>query len=89
MSKQYSKSELEDSLKRAFVDNEADYIIMDGQQMRNEFLVDGINYGLDKGWLYQAENIDEDEILGQSNGQYLAYTYRLTNKGKKYFNIQG
>ena len=85
--KDWKLEDLEASLKRAFVDNIADYIIMDGHQMRNEFLRDAIAYGLEKGWLHRSKDIDEDESLGKGFGQYFAYTYRLTDEGKKHFAI--
>jgi len=81
-------NELETSLRKAFVDDGADFIILDGQTARSEFIRDGINHGLKKGWLCQGEDIDEDKVLGQGRGQYCAYTYRLTDKGKRYFGIK-
>ncbi len=83
--KDYTENDLEDSLKRAFVDARADYIILDTR--RNKFLIDGIQYGLDKGWLYKGEDIDEDKILGPGLGQYFAHTFRLTDNGKEYFGL--
>lgn len=88
MNKDYTNEDLEASLKRAFADGRADYIIMDGQTMRNQFLVDSVNYGIEKGWLKPGKDIDEDEVLGQGLGQYFAYTYRLTEKGTKYFGVK-
>ena len=85
--KTFPKSELEDSLKRAFVSNKADFIIVDGQTLRSEFLRESINLGLSENWIETSKPIDEDETLGAGQGQYYAYTYRLTKKGKKYFGV--
>lgn len=88
MNKDYTNEDLEASLKRAFADRRADFIIMDGQTMRNQFLVDSVNYGIGQGWLKPGEDIDEDKALGQGLGQYFAYTYRLTEKGAKHFGVK-
>lgn len=88
MNKDYTDKDLEASLKRAFADRGANFIIVDGHTMRNQFLVDGVNYGLEQGWLKPGKDIDEDEILGHGLGQYLAYTYVLTDKGREYFGVK-
>jgi hypothetical protein len=79
--------ELEDSLRNAFVDYEADYILVDGHTLRNRFLTKSIQYGLDNGIIFNSDYLDEDEILGPRAGQWAAYEYRLTEYGKKYFGI--
>lgn len=79
--KNYTESDLEASLKRAFVDGRADFIVFDGNISRNEFLTDGIEYGLSKGWLYKGETIDD--------GQWTTVRYRLSDQGKEYFGING
>ena len=81
------EEEFEASLTRTFVDRKADYIIVDGHDLRNKFLRECIQYGIDEGLLYKGEDLDEDDILGSGVGQSLAYTYRLTDKGKEYFDI--
>ncbi|HEB47319.1 MAG TPA: hypothetical protein ENI22_02515 [Candidatus Pacearchaeota archaeon] len=72
-------NELEASIRRAFVDNRADFIVFDGHTMRNEFLRDSINYGLEQGLLRKGETIEEE--------QWTTIRYRLSDKGKKYFGI--
>ena len=84
----YTKEELEASLKKAFVDCKADSIIVDGHDLRSEFKRQAIIYGEENGLLSRAEDIDEDKIFGRGIGQYFAYTYRLTDKGKEYFGIK-
>ena len=85
--KKFEVGELEASLKRAFLDGKADYVIIDGQVLQNRFLRESTQYGINKGWLERGEDIDEDNVLGQGMGQYLAYTYRLTDKGRNHFGI--
>ena len=79
------EEEFEASLRRAFVDRGADYIQVDGHDLRNEFLRKSLRYGIDEGWLQRGKDLDEDDILGSGEGQSLAYTYRLTDKGKRVF----
>jgi len=85
---EYDKNELEASLKRAFIGGKADFIIVDGHTLRNKFLREGLQLGLENGLLSQGKDIDEDDLLGKGMGQYLAHTYRLTDKGKEYFNLK-
>lgn len=76
----WDESELEAALKRAFVDNSLKSIGIDGHDVRfNKFRVDGINYGLDKGWL----NYMGDE----EDSQWTVMVYELSNKGKKHFGL--
>ena len=87
MGDSYDVKELEDALKRAFVDNESGTIFIDGQTMRNEFLRQSLSHGLDNGLLTQDQTFDEDRRLGYGLGQSYACTYRLSDKGRKYFDI--
>ena len=82
------QEEFDASLRRAFVDRGANYIQIDGHTLRNEFLRKTLQYGINKDWLQIGEDLDEDDILGKGMGQYLAYTYRLTDEGKEYFGIK-
>ncbi len=75
----YSNKDLEDALRRAFVDNGLKSILLDGHEAKNPFKVDGINYGIKRGWLRKEDDIKES--------QYTAVTYVLTNKGKEYFGL--
>lgn len=88
MSNEYNEGELEDSLRRAFVDKKAKSIIMDGHAARSKFLRESVQYGLDKGLIKNGPDIDEDEVLGKGMGQYFAFTYVLTEEGKKYFGLE-
>lgn len=76
--KDYTEKDLEAALRRAFVDRESDFIIFDGHEARNEFLRDGINYGLENEWVYGNE-VEEE--------QWTTIKYRLTDKGKKHFGL--
>ena len=87
MENEFQKDELENSLRRAFVDKKAKIIIVDGQTLRSRFLRESISLGLEKGLISQGEPIDEDEILGKGAGQYYALTYELTKRGREYFGI--
>jgi hypothetical protein len=77
--KNYTEQDLEDSLRKSFVERGFRSIQVDGQVARNPFLRGGINYGIDKGWLRQGEYIEEP--------QYTAQTYVLTDEGKKHFGL--
>lgn len=67
----------EDSLRKAFVDHRADYIVITSR--REQYQIQAANYGLDQGWLYsQMDSTDE---------QSSAWVLRLTDKGKEYFGI--
>jgi hypothetical protein len=75
----YLKSELEDSLRRAFANEEADYILVDGNTIRNEFLREGLHLAQSEGWLDNGEETGDE--------QYTAFKYRLTDKGKEHFGL--
>ncbi len=62
------------------MDRRAQSILMDGHEARSEFLRDGINYGINQGWLRKDEDIEES--------QYTAMTYIPTDKGKKHFGLK-
>jgi hypothetical protein len=87
MSEKFEPKDLEDSLRRAFVDKKADFIMVDGHTLQNEFLRESVVLGLEKGLLVQGQPIDEDDRLGRGLGQNYAFTYRLTEEGRKYFGI--
>ena len=82
------EEEFEASFRRAFVEEGADYLEVDGHTLRNKFLRESLQYGVNKGWLQRGEDMDEDDILGPGMGQSLAYTYRLTDEGKRHFGIK-
>ena len=77
--KDYTEQELEDALRRAFVDKGFESILMDGHEARSEFKRDSLEYGIGQGWLCQDEDINES--------QYTAMTYKLTDEGKKHFGL--
>ncbi|MDP4039772.1 MAG: hypothetical protein Q8P57_04300 [Candidatus Pacearchaeota archaeon] len=79
MAKTYNEQDLEASLRRAFVDRKFESILVDAWELRNEFLKEGLSFGINKGWL-KTENIIEES-------QYTAITYVLTDKGKEYFGL--
>lgn len=83
--RKHPESELISSLRRAFVERKADFIIADGFALRDQFLRESLQLGLNRGWLCQGKSIDEDRALGAGRGQYSALTYRLTTEGRKYF----
>ena len=70
---------LEDSLRRAFVDGKADYIVYDGHTARKKFLREAFELGRDMEWL------DEGQEGGDE--QWTTIKYRLTPEGKKYFGL--
>ena len=76
----YTDKDLEDSLRRAFVDKKFPSILMDGHEARNEFLRDALNYGINRGLLCVGEQINKS--------QYTAVNYVLTDQGKKHFGLE-
>lgn len=75
--RKYPENELEASLKRAFVDNRADYIILDDR--RERFLIEGAMLGVEKGWL--------NEEFVEIDDQYSQLRCRLTEEGRKHFGL--
>ena len=63
------------SFRRAFIDNGADFIVVDSHPYRNGFLYAAINYGIGEGILYKADKVTDD--------QQEAWAYRLTKAGRK------
>ena len=74
-----SEKDLETALRKAFVDNRAKSILMDGHEARSPFKRDAFNYGIDQGLLRKHEDIEDSP--------YTAMTYVLTDKGKKSFGL--
>ena len=74
----YPVEELEASLKRAFVDHEADFIILESR--REQFQLESAAYGQKQGWLGPIQEVGPDE-------QSLVWTLRLTEKGKEHFGL--
>lgn len=74
----YPVNEFEDSLRRAFCrDKPPDLIFYDSR--RQQFLAEGIAYGIERGWLTGE--------LNEMDEQYSRYEARLTPEGKKYFGV--
>lgn len=69
------EQEFEASLRRAFVDDTADYVVIFSKHQR--FLLESAFYGQLQGWL-KAEFVELDE-------QSSEIRYRLTDEGKKHF----
>lgn len=67
--------DLEDALRRAFVDRRADYIFLDDR--RQAFRIESVRLGVERGWLTE-EFVEIDE-------QYAQLRYRLTEEGKRHF----
>jgi hypothetical protein len=73
---------MEASLKRAFVDHEADYIIVDN--LHHRFLIASAQFGVAQGWL--SEKLEEPPPWPSQDGGQLEY--RLTDEGKKHFGVK-
>lgn len=73
----YTESELEDSLKKAFVDHKSDYIVI--YDRHNKFLCESAALGVECGWLSE-QFIQHDE-------QSSELRFRLTDVGARYFNL--
>ncbi|MEK6792280.1 MAG: hypothetical protein AABX96_01060 [Nanoarchaeota archaeon] len=52
---------------------------------RQQFSMDGVRWGMNKGYLEFSDKFDEDDSLGPGAGQSVEYNYKLTEKGRKYF----
>jgi hypothetical protein len=79
-SKGYSdiETEFEASLRRAFVEHHADFIMIDSR--RHVFLIESAAYGVERGWLTE-KFIELDEQSSQLR-------YRLTAAGKRHFGLK-
>ena len=71
-------NEWEASLRRAFVDNRADYIVLTSR--REEFLLKSANYGINRGWL--TGTFEGPDV------QSMALVCRLTKEGRKHFGLE-
>jgi len=80
----------EASLRRAFVNRKADYLIVEAYTLKREYIRECIRYGLNNGFLYRGKDITEEDVLDldPAQDQYLAYTYSLSSKGKKHFGLE-
>ena len=71
------EEEFENSIRRAFVDNKADFIYFDSK--RQQYLAECINYGFLKNWL--------DVKFVEIEEQYSRYEAKLTTEGKIHFGL--
>ena len=71
-------NEYEASLRCAFVDRHADFIVIDSR--RQQFQIESANYGVDQGWIKGTWD-DRDE-------QSTVWIGRLTKKGRKHFRLR-
>ena len=69
------EGEFEASLRRAFVDKEADYVVIYSRRQR--FQIEAAGFAIEKGWL-EEEFVELDE-------QSSEFRYSLTEKGKEHF----
>ena len=74
---QYTNEEFEDSLRRAFVERRADFIVITSR--RERFQIGAANYGVDQGWLVGRMDTRDE--------QSSAWVCRLTDKGREYFGV--
>lgn len=72
------EQEFEASLRRAFVDGKADYIVL--YDRRQRFLWESANYGMIQGWLTDGQLLQLDE-------QSSEVRFRLTPEGRKHFGL--
>ena len=74
----YPEQELEASLKRAFVDGKADYVVICSR--RDRFLLESAMFGVLNNWL--------SEELKELDEQSSELRFRLTEEGKKHFGVK-
>ena len=70
--------EYEQSLRRAFVDRRADYIVITSR--RERFQIEAANYGIEQGWL--SGELDDRDV------QSTAWVLRLTQQGREHFGLE-
>jgi hypothetical protein len=70
-------SKYEASLRRAFVDHYADYIVITSR--RERFQIESASYGIEQGWL--------SGYMDERDEQSSAWILRLTEKGKEHFGL--
>lgn len=78
----YPPEELEASLRRAFVDQRADFIILDSAHQK--FLIESALFGFNQGWL--TEKVNEPPPWPSQDGASIEY--RLTEAGRKHFGLE-
>ena len=76
----FDTTDLEASLRRAFVDRKFQTILYDGHTARNSFLRQSMDYGIELGWLFVESEVNES--------QYTAQNLALTDEGKKHFCLE-
>lgn len=77
MADTFSSIDYEESLRKAFVDQHADYIMISSR--RQVYQAKVANYGIDMGWLEsQWDNSDEQSTV---------FVCRLTDAGKQHFGL--
>lgn len=74
----YPVAELAEALRKAFVDNKADYIVL--YDRRQQFLFESAAFGQEQGWLGVVREVEFDE-------QDVEWRLRLTPEGKRYFGL--
>lgn len=74
----FQREELEASLRRAFVDARADYVVLHSRR-QGPFLFAAAELGLREGWLF------EQPWHGVDYDQDFELRYRLTDKGREHF----
>ena len=77
MEKDWTEKDLEDSLRRAFGNDPDDSLVFDGHTTRNPFLLAGLQFGIDKGWIEFQRRVQEE--------QWTTDLYGFTSEGKAYF----
>lgn len=90
-------NEYEDALRRAFVDNRADFITLDSNPRGQKFLAASTLYAIRHGWLYcdQAtgdtlswlERPDGGVEITDRFSQSEIYSFRLTEAGRAHFGL--
>lgn len=73
------ESEFEASLRRAFVDGHADYIVL--YDRRERFLWESVWYAQEQGWL------NDGKLLSDADEQSSEARFRLTAKGREHFGL--
>ena len=76
----YITKDLEDALRRAFVEKKAETILVDGDILRDNFLRESVSLGIEKGWLEVKSKLEEE--------QWTTLFYGLTKTGRNYFGLE-
>ena len=85
---EHERRHFERALRRVFVHNKSDSLIVNGRTLKNEYVRKGIKSWLEEGLLYEGKNVNRGNVQSFSREKYSKHTYRLSDKGRVYLGIK-